>query len=277
LRPGIAGMKVLVSATIMAVAFAILGASPVRAQETTPDSAAQGLLPPPVPSPWSFTLAPYVWFAGMSGDVRVNGNLPKVDVDVGFGDIFKVIDWFPPPTMFVGEMRNGRFAAFTDFIYLGLDDNENVTQGQATVPIGLQIHTIVWTFGAAYRVVDADRGSLGLLAGGRLWNVNAEGSITGPQAVQERSGSKTWVDPIVGINGRLELGAGFALQAEADVGGFGAVSDIDWQLLGTVQYAVADWVSLSIGYRYLAVDFDDGGFLYDVALHGPILGAILRF
>jgi hypothetical protein len=213
----------------------------------------------------------------MSGDVGVNSNLAVIDVDVGFGEIFENIDWFPPPVMLVGELRHDRFAAFTDFIYLGLDSNDEMTKGPAAAAADLELHTIVWTFGGAYRVIDGERGHLGLLAGGRLWNVDAEGSLIGLPVARQRSGSKTWVDPIVGVNGRLELGAGFALQAEADVGGFGAASDIDWQVMGTLQYQIAESVSLAAGYRYLAVDFDDGAFLYDVALHGPIIGATIRF
>jgi hypothetical protein len=34
---------------------------------------------------------------------------------------------------------------------------------------------------------------------------------------------------------------------------------------------------LGAGDRYLAVDFDDRGFLFDVALHGSIIGASIRF
>jgi len=145
------------------------------------------------------------------------------------------------------------------------------------VTADVKLDTIVWTFGGAYRVIDMDRGSLDLLAGGRLWNADAKATLAGPLAVRQRSGSKTWVDPIIGINGRIELGSGFALQAEADVGGFGVASDIDWQVLGTLQYRAADWATLEAGYRYLAVDFDDNGFLFDVALQGPIIGASFRF
>src|SRR6185312_11531206 len=124
--------------------------------------------------------------------------------------------------------------------------------------------------------IEQDPVTLDLLVGGRLWNVDAKGTVTGFVA-RQRSGSQTWVDPIIGISGRVELGNGFALQAEGDVGGFGLVSDIDWQLLGTIQYQVADYLTLDAGYRYLAVDFDDGGFLFDVALSGPIIGASIRF
>jgi len=230
-----------------------------------------------VPSPRSFSVSPYLWFAGLDGRVGVNQRLPSVDVDVNFSEIFKSIDWLPPPVMVVGEVRYGRFAAFTDFIFLGLEDDKGATRGPISVTADVKLDTIVWTFGGAYRVIDMDRGSLDLLAGGRLWNADVKGTLAGPLAVRQRSGSKTWVDPIIGINGRIELGSGFALQAEADVGGFGVASDIDWQVLGTLQYQPTEWATLEAGYRYLAVDFDDNGFLFDVALQGPIIGASFRF
>ena len=264
---------------ILAIALGVFEGSQAGAQEgSTQGSQAQDQPPLPAPpSPWSFRVSPYMWFAGLNGDVGVNANLPPLDVDVDFSEIFDAIDWFPPPLMVVGEVRYGRFAAFSDFIFLGLEADDAATKGPVAATADLQLDAIVWTFGGAYRVVDSDRGSLDLLAGGRLWNVDAKGTLVGPLAVRQRSGSQTWVDPIIGINGRIELGSGFALQAEGDVGGFGIASDIDWQVLGTLQYGVAEWLTLEAGYRYLAVDFDDNGFLFDVALHGPIIGASFRF
>src|SRR5262249_308861 len=142
---------------------------------------------------------------------------------------------------------------------------------------GRELGAVGWALGGSEGVIDGERGHLGLLVGGRLWNVDADGSLIGPLAVRQHSGGKTWVDPIIGVNGRLELGAGFAVQAEADVGGFGIASDIDWQVLGTLQYEFNDSITLNAGYRYLPVDFHDGGFLYNVALQGPIIGATIRF
>jgi hypothetical protein len=226
--------------------------------------------------PWSFRVAPYMWFAGLSGDVGVNQNL-VVDVDVDFSEIFESIDWFPPPVMLAGEVRYGRFAFITDFMFLGLDSDDEATRGPVTVAAELEMDTIIWSFGGSFRAIENDRVSLDLLAGGRLWNVDAEGTLVGPLAVRQRSGSKTWVDPIIGIAGRVELGGGFALQAEGDVGGFGLNADIDWQVVGTLQYEIDEAIALEAGYRYLAVDFDDDAFLFDVALHGPIIGASFRF
>jgi hypothetical protein len=254
-----------------------LGPLEARGQETsTQGSQAQSQPPPPVQSPWSFRVSPYVWFAGLSGDVGVNANLPVVDVDVDFSEIFNSIDWFPPPVMVAGEVRYGRFAFVTDLIFLGLEADDEATRGPVSVAAEVDLDTVVWTFGGSFRAIEQDPVTLDLLVGGRLWNVDAKGTVTG-FAVRQRSGSQTWVDPIIGISGRVELGSGFALQAEGDVGGFGLVSDIDWQVLGTIQYQVADYLTLDAGYRYLAVDYDDGGFLFDVALSGPIIGASIRF
>ncbi len=263
-------MRAVVGAAIVALVLGLPGPMGARGQESASQTATTE------DSPWSFRVSPYVWFAGLSGDVGVNQNL-VVDVDVDFGEIFDSIDWFPPPVMFVGEVRYERFGFFTDFMFLGLDSDDEIARGPVAVAADLELDTIIWTFGGSFRAIETDRVSLDLLAGGRLWNVDAEGTLAGPLAVRQRSGSKTWVDPIIGIVGRVALGGGFALQAEGDVGGFGVASDLDWQLLGTLQYQVAESVALEAGYRYLAVDYDDGGFLFDIAMHGPIIGATFRF
>jgi hypothetical protein len=213
----------------------------------------------------------------MTGKVGVNQNLPVVDVDVGFRDIFESIDWLPPPVMVVGEVRYGRFAFVSDFIYLGLEADRERTVGPISLAAEAELDTVVWTFGGSFRALDAQPVTIDLLAGGRLWNVDAEGRLRGPLAVRQRSGNQTWVDPIIGITGRLDLGGGFALQAEGDVGGFGITSDLDWQVLGTIQYAINETFAAEVGYRYLAVDYEDGAFLFDVALHGPIVGGSFRF
>ena len=271
-------MRAIAGVATIAMMLGVIGPLEARGQDTsTQGTQTQSQPPPPVQSPWSFRVSPYVWFAGLSGDVGVNANLPVIDVDVDFSEIFEAIDWFPPPVMVAGEVRYERFAFVTDLIFLGLDADEEKTRGPVALAAKMNLDTLVWTFGGSFRAIEIEPVTVDLLAGGRLWNVDAEGALTGPLAVRQRSGSKTWVDPIIGISGRVELGSGFALQAEGDVGGFGLVSDIDWQVLGTIQYQVADYLTLDAGYRYLAVDFDDGGFLFDVALSGPIIGASIRF
>jgi len=271
-------MRVVIGAATIAMVLGVLGLPEARGQETTSQtSQAKDQVPAAEESAWSFRVSPYVWFAGLSGDVGVNSNLPVIDVDVDFKEIFESLDWSPPPIMLAGEVRYGRFGFVSDLIFLGLEDDGARSRGPVTVAAEVDLDTVIWSFAGSYRVIQDGPATLDLLAGGRLWNVDATGTLTGPLATRQRSGSQTWVDPIIGIAGRLELGGGFALQAEGDVGGFGVSSDLDWQVLGTIQYQLEDWITLEAGYRYLAVDFEDDGFVFDVALSGPIVGASLRF
>ena len=178
--------------------------------------------------------------------------------------------------MFAGEARTGRYALFTDFIYLGVEA-EGSSRGPLPLSYEVDMNTVIWTFGGSYQVVETDAATLDVLAGGRLWYVDTDLTLAGPLRALDAGGSKTWVDPLIGVAGGLDLGSGFGLRAEADVGGFGAGADIDWQVMGTLQYRYNNSVTLELGYRYLAVDYDDGGFVFDVAMQGPIIGARFRF
>ena len=60
-------------------------------------------------------------------------------------------------------------------------------------------------------------------------------------------------------------------------GGFGAGSDLMWDVNVNLGYQWTDGFSTSIGYRYLAVDYSDSGFLYDVVQQGPTLALIWHF
>ncbi len=61
------------------------------------------------------------------------------------------------------------------------------------------------------------------------------------------------------------------------VGGISVSSGLTWQAYGDLGYQVNDWFSAQAGYRYLLEDFDDDGFVYDVALHGPLIEFLFRF
>ena len=48
-------------------------------------------------------------------------------------------------------------------------------------------------------------------------------------------------------------------------------------MFGSVNYAVTESIIADVGYRYLKVDYEDGGYLLDVAFHGPIMGVVFEF
>ncbi len=263
------------SAAVAAMVLLLVG-PPACGQEQAADDSQSKNPPAWAESPLSIKLSPYLWAASMSGDVGVRG-LPPAEIDVDFDEIFKNIDWFPPPIMLAAEVRYDRFGFLSDFIYLGLDA-DGASPGPLPLTADATLKTMIFTVGGSYRVLQSSAVDLDLLAGARLWMVDADLALTGPViGTRQVGGSETWVDPIVGIATQIKLGGGFGFRAEGDVGGFGVGADLDWQVLGALQYQLNESITLEAGYRYLAVDYDRGGFVYDVAMQGPIIGGSIRF
>jgi hypothetical protein len=142
----------------------------------------------------------------------------------------------------------------------------------------VESETLFATLGVAYRVVEHSRLSADVVAGARLWYAETKlelssGLLTGRSAADE----EFWADPVIGFRGHVDLGRGLFLAPFADIGGFGVGSELTWQIGSTVGYQVKDWLSVRVGYRHLKVDYEDGGFVFDVEMSGPILGVAFRF
>jgi hypothetical protein len=84
---------------------------------------------------------------------------------------------------------------------------------------------------------------------------------------------KSFVDSIFAARATLALAERWSVNGYLDIGGLGISSKVTWQLFGTLNYRVADWVDLRVGYRHLAVERDK----IEASLTGPIIGATFRF
>ena len=249
-------------------AAAFLGASVCLAN-------AADLVPPAEPEPeWSFTLIPYVWLAGLQGDVAAFG-APEVDVDLSIGD---VLDHFDIGLMGAAEARHGRFSLATDLLWVKLSTNVNTPFGILAHDVDLTAETFMFTGAGAYSVIYEEGGNLDVLAGGRLWSVTNDlgfnGGLLNGRSFDDNA---TWVDPVVGLKGRVNLSPEFYLTGWGIVGGFGAGSKFMWDVMGGLGYAFTESSSIVVGYRGLGVDYHNDGFIFDVIQHGPIIGAVFKF
>jgi hypothetical protein len=89
-----------------------------------------------------------------------------------------------------------------------------------------------------------------------------------------------WLDPLIGLRGRLNLTKAFYLTAQTDVGGFGIGSDIAVEAYAALGCQLTRNIYSEVGYRYLYDDFRDEGandFLYQVSLHGAQISVGLNF
>lgn len=97
-----------------------------------------------------------------------------------------------------------------------------------------------------------------------------------------RSGNLDWIDPVIGLRLRHQFAARQEITVRGDVGGFGLQSTFQWQAVGVYSHA---WqfsgyeMAALIGYRALGVTYSAaaGSNSVNLVLHGPIIGASVRF
>lgn len=225
--------------------------------------------------PWHFQIAPYVWAAGLDGDIATLPGVPAASVEAGFTDILENLD---VAFMIAGEAHNGRFGIFGDIFYVDLEATGSVP-GPLYSTVKLESQTAFATAAGFWRLWSDDRASLDVMAGARFWSVDTELALgAGTLPATTVSHDEDWVDPLIGFKARGTLGGGRFFQSLGILfGGFDVGSDLMWDANVNIGYQWTDGFSTSIGYRYLAVDFSDGGFLYDVVQQGPTLALIWHF
>lgn len=219
----------------------------------------------PLNHQWHYVLEGYMMFPNMSGQTTV-GNLPEVDVDASAGDI---LGHLKIGAMLYAEATNGHWAITSDILYmnLGQDAQESnfVTGGNATVK------ETCWELAGLRRITPwLDAG-----VGGRLLNLNAEIDIETVLESRSGSASRTWFDPVIIARSNHVFNEKWLLQFRGDVGGFGIGSDFTWQGQVYAGYRFSDLFQMTIGYRYIGIDYDKGDnadrFLYDIDTYGAVL------
>ncbi len=209
---------------------------------------------------WSVAVAPYLWAAGLKGDVAQFG-APAVSIDASFSDIFDHLDF---GAMFVAEVRYDRFGLFIDFAYVKLSGSRATPLGVIADSVTLDSETLMFTAAPEYRILESPLGTLDLMAGIRVWDVQSELFFTGGLLNGfSASDGDTWVDPLVGAKGRYNLTDAVFLTGWGMVGGFGVSSDIMWDVFGGVGYQFNDRFSAVVGYRAVGVDYSNDAFLFE--------------
>lgn len=218
-------------------------------------------------SDWHFAVTPYLWFAGAHGNVG-GPNGGEVGFSASPGDL---LSHFRIGLMGAVEPRYKRIVMPLDvfWIRLGSDRALPNTPGQGVA--NLRATEFFLTQKVGYRVIDQEKIKIDALAGFRYWHFGQSVSFT--TNALNFSGSQNWVDPVVG--GRITgiLTPKFVVNIGGDVGGWGAGSQIDYQIFGAVGYRIKPAIALQVGYRYLYFDYrKSSGLYFNAATSGVVAG-----
>jgi len=221
---------------------------------------------------WQFEATPYLWAAGMKGDVGI-GRLTAEGIDTSFSDIFKSLRFG-----FMGalEGRKDRYGFLFDAMYMQLSQTK-----EAPLPGFGDVHARptqqAYALAATWRAMDGNV-PVDIVGGIRVNDLKLDLDLSsGVLAPQGRTivRSRSWADGFVGARVLYPVTPRWNLVGYLDLGGGG--SDFTWQWLAGVNYVISPTMTAKFGYRYLKVDYHRDEFLYDVATGGFYAGLGIRF
>lgn len=223
---------------------------------------------------WNWTIAPYLWGAGLSGTAATVPRLPPVDVDASFSDILENLEF---GGMVAIQGNSGRFGFAGDVQYIALSSTGS-TPGTSFSSATVDTTNTIMTLMGEYQLNTNATSELWVGGGVRYWSVQTDLTFAaGTLPTQASSSKDSWFDPIVGLRGRTDLGEKVFLTGWAYAGGFGAGSDEMIDLFGGVGYKFSDNISGIAGYRWMSVDRVNDSFTYDMKQEGMLAGVTFNF
>jgi hypothetical protein len=258
--------KSALASLAMSIIAIALGGNPAGAQDSG------GLGHPQI------FVTPYLWLSGVYATTQTPlPRVPEVNSSVGPFELLGKLTG--EPFMSSAEIHDGPFSLLGDVLHVPV--STNITTRNVFFQGGkAELQANTGTALLLYRVCDSPNQFADLGGGFRAWGFGANlslnpGQLAG-QAVNRRAG---WGDPLLAGRYHYDFNNGIGLSAYGDLGGFGVGAHTDWQVIGTVDYALNSWINLHLGYRSLNFNYSasDSNLGFNVHMRGPIFAGTFRF
>lgn len=258
-----------------ALLLAALTAPQAMAAAAVPDATPVTPITSPAPDAapqWQFTVSPYLWGAGIRGDVGHQATGTQF-VKSDFRDIARDLD---VAAMVTGEARYGPYSLLTDVMYISTTTKTRLPDGAPAKHLNTDSKTFSGFLGGGVALRDTPDGRLDATGGVRVWYSSTTLSLHGGEAGgTSGSDSATWADLMAGLRGR------YALTPSVWLSGWGMAgagqSRADWDVAVLVSRAFTPAFQVAAGYRATGVNYRHDGFVYDMVQQGPLLGISGRF
>lgn len=212
---------------------------------------------------WSVEVTPYIWAAGIDGDITVRGH--KASIDVKFDDLIDAVDL---AGSLLGIARYNRFVTWTQLDYVGTDTDEldnHPAGGRVESDMFMGTLAFGYTFGNP-----SDRHSLDLLLGARYFSLDNELTINSLGRFKQ---DKSYLDPVVLARPSWRLSDRWRFNPTFSIGG-GGDSDLVYELQPQIQFQINNRLAARFGYRTLHYDVESSTKQnkFDGAFQGLLLG-----
>ena len=224
---------------------------------------------------WRGSLTPYLWVAGVEGNVAKLPDGTGTDFDVSFHDITTHLS-----SAFVGKGEIGydKFGLIGDIEYVKVINTASVDiHSVLTIDTKAALKFTLGTVAGYYRAYDSPNYTVDVLAGVAINKGGVSVDLTGPLG-RSAGGDidHSWNAPIVGVRGTWRLNQKSSFTGMLDGGG--SSSNTLWQAYAAYNYQFNKLFTLSGGYRYYSIDFNTDRLNFDnVHIAGFIVAGTFNF
>jgi hypothetical protein len=216
---------------------------------------------------WHLAISPYIWFAGMHGNVGALGH--EASVHASFGDVFHYLNFGLMGAM---EARYNRIVIPVDFMWMKLSDDKALPFERGPTAVKVKVNEDILTPKIGYRVIDTGKLTVDGLVGFRYWHLGNTLTLQ-PQIANGFYASANFVDVLGGAKIQAALSPKSVVTILGDAGG--GQANTDYQIAGLLGYKLKK-VILQLGWRYMYVNYrPSSSFVYQTAMSGLILGVTI--
>lgn len=209
---------------------------------------------------WEFEIAPYIWGAGIDGELDINDN--QIDVSAEFSDI---LEQTKIAGMLMLEANDGNWVNFAQIDYLALEDNDVQTLA-ITRDAHLEVDTLLAAFTTGYRFEAGAGHYVDVMVGVRYAGIDTE---LDTRLRGKASSNRDIYDAILMIRPKVVLNDNWYLMPSFSVGG--GDSDLTWEVFPELIYQPGK-LRFRFGYRNLNYENEKNGNEIDISFRGPLIG-----
>jgi hypothetical protein len=223
---------------------------------------------------WEFMVAPlFLWGMSIDGESAIDGN--ALPLDLSFND--DVLDNLNAAFSLHFEARKNDLLLFAEYQHVNLDPSFDASIGPATISASIDFEVNMAEFGAGYTLSNDDLTRWEIIGGLRWTEHDLDVDLDAPPPLPSRiQGGDDWYQGFAGGRVTTQLGEKWQLLARADYG-YGGSNNDALHFSALVDYRFKNWGSAFFGYRYMEVNYEDNGYLYDAKQQGPQIGVAIHW
>lgn len=258
----------------LAALFASLNAlTSVAMAQTAPSAKPEPVFQ--VSDAWRFAVTPYLWL------VNINGSVYYDDTRLGHANLrsSELLSNLNFAGMVTLEAHKGRLGLVADLVYSKISSQKSTMRGAVDLGTKTSVEQGIYTVAGSYTVHNGPSAYIDALVGLRVMDMRASTAVAvaGTPLGLTKSKHITTTDPIIGLKGRVQLGASdYFVPFYIDVGGGSSNTEVTSQQMVGVGRAFS-WGDTTLGVKNLYYKQKANRVTTDQSLYGVALGVTFKF